>query len=39
MAKLDAVGYESFEAIKQTDDCGNEFWHARDFSIVLQYAQ
>ena len=39
MAKLDAVEYKSFEAIKQTDDCGNEFWYARDLSIVLHYAQ
>ena len=39
MAKLEAVEYESFETIKQTDEIGNEFWYARDLSAVLQYAQ
>jgi len=39
MAKLEAVEYESFEAIRQTDENGNEFWHARDLAAVLQYAQ
>jgi len=39
MAKLEAVEYESFEEIKQTDENGNEFWYARDLSVVLQYTQ
>ena len=39
MAKLEAVEYESFETIKQTDENGNEFWYARDLSAVLQYIQ
>ena len=39
MAKLDAVEYESFEQIKQIDENGNEFWNARDLSMVFQYAQ
>jgi len=39
MAKLEAVEYKSFEAIKQTDDLGNEFWYARDLQKVLNYAK
>ena len=39
MPKLNAVEYESFEAIKQTDESGNEFWFARDLQNVLQYTQ
>jgi DNA-damage-inducible protein D len=39
MAKLEAVEYESFEQIKQTDENGNELWYARDLSAVLQYTQ
>ena len=39
MAKLDAAEYESFEAIKQTDENGNEFWYARDLQRVLNYAK
>ena len=39
MAKLDAVEYESFESIKQTDDNGNEFCYARNLQSVLQYAK
>jgi hypothetical protein len=30
MAKLEAVEYETFETIKQTDESGLEFWYARD---------
>ena len=36
MARLNAVEYESFEAIKQTDDAGNEYWYARDLQHALQ---
>jgi len=39
MTKLDAVEYTSFEAIKQTDDPGNEFWYARDLQKVLGYTK
>jgi len=39
MAKLQAAEYEPFEAIKQTDENGGEFWHARDMQTVLQYAK
>jgi len=39
MAKLDAREYESFEAIKQTDANGIEFWFARDLQRVLNYAK
>jgi len=39
MSKLNAVEYESFEAIKQTDENENEFWYARDLQQVLQYAK
>lgn len=28
-----------FEAIKQTDEKGNEFWTARDLSKVLEYSE
>ena len=39
MPKLEAVEYESFEAIRQTDENGNEFWFARDLQSALQYTQ
>jgi len=39
MAKLKAAEYESFEAIKQTDENGNEFWCARDLQTVLLYTE
>ena len=39
MAKLEAMEYESFEGIKQTDEKGNEFWFARDLQNTLQYTQ
>ena len=39
VAKLEAVEYESFETNRQTDEAGNEFWYARDLSVVLRYAQ
>ena len=39
MAKLEAVEYESFEAIKQIDDHGNEFWYARDLQKTLLYTE
>jgi DNA-damage-inducible protein D len=39
MAKLIAAEYESFEAIKQTDDHGNEFWSARELQEVLLYTE
>ncbi|MCL2142628.1 MAG: DNA damage-inducible protein D [Methanimicrococcus sp.] len=37
MAKLEAVEYESFEAIKKINENGNEFWFARDLQKVLNY--
>ncbi|MCL1911458.1 MAG: DNA damage-inducible protein D, partial [Leptospirales bacterium] len=39
MAKLEAVEYKSFEAIKQIDDRGNEFWYARDLQKTLFYTE
>ena len=39
MATLYADDYKSFEAIKQIDENGNEFWYARDLQKVLQYVQ
>jgi len=39
MAKLNAVEYESFEAIKQTDENGSEFWFARDLQNALSYTK
>jgi DNA-damage-inducible protein D len=39
MPQLDATEYESFEAIKQVDENGLEFWFARDLQRVLQYVQ
>ena len=39
MTKLEAIEYASFEEIKQTDEAGVEFWHARDLQRVLNYAK
>ena len=39
MAKLDAVEYESFEEIKQTDESDAEFWYARDLQEALLYKE
>ena len=39
MAKLQAAEYESFEAIKQTDENGSEFWYARELQEVLLYTE
>jgi len=39
MAKLEAIEYEPFETIKQTDRKGLEFWYARDLQKALQYAK
>jgi len=39
MTKLNAAEYAPFEAIKQVDDLGNEFWRARDLQEVLGYAE
>jgi len=39
MAKLEAAEYKSFEAIKQIDDIGIEFWFARDLQEVLNYSK
>jgi len=38
MSKLEAVEYKPFEAIKQKDEYGEEFWYARDLQKVLQYS-
>ncbi|MCL1984645.1 MAG: DNA damage-inducible protein D, partial [Methanomassiliicoccaceae archaeon] len=39
MTRLDAEEYGSFEAIKQTDEHGNEYWFARDLAPVLEYSK
>jgi len=39
LAKLEAVEYESFEAIKQIDENGTEFWYSRDLQKTLKYAK
>jgi len=39
MARLEAVENHSLEAIKQTDENGNEFWYARDLQTALDYAK
>ena len=39
MAKLESIEYAPFEAIKQTDGSGNEFWYARDLQKALQYSK
>ena len=39
MPKLEAVEYESFERIKQTDENGMEYWFARDLQKVLNYSK
>ena len=39
MAKLHATEYEPFEAIKQIDENGNEFWFARDLQNALSYSK
>jgi DNA-damage-inducible protein D len=39
MAKLEAKEYTPFEAIKQTDENGLEFWYARDLQKVLDYTK
>jgi DNA-damage-inducible protein D len=39
VAKLKALEYESFEAIKQTDENGNEFWFERDLQKTLLYTE
>jgi len=39
MAKLEAVEYNSFETIKQTEKNGADFWYARDLQNALQYAK
>ena len=39
MPKLEAVEYESFEGIKQTDEDGIECWFARDLQKVLDYSK
>jgi len=39
MAKLEAEEYKTFEAIKQIDSSGIEYWFARSLQEVLQYAK
>jgi DNA-damage-inducible protein D len=39
MAKLKAKEYEPFEAIKQVDENGLEFWYARDLQKALDYTE
>jgi DNA-damage-inducible protein D len=39
MAKLEAAEYKSFEAVKQIDENGHEFWFARDLQKVLEYSK
>ena len=38
MSKLNAKEYNTFENIKHTTENGEEFWHARELSTILQYA-
>ncbi|MDR0975821.1 MAG: DNA damage-inducible protein D [Christensenellaceae bacterium] len=33
------IKYKSFEEIKQNDDDGTEFWHARELQVCLQYKE
>ena len=39
MSDLKATEYLPFEGIKQMDEHGGEFWHARDLQIILEYAK
>ena len=39
MAKLEALEYKPFEAIKQIDENGREFWLARDLQVTLEYSE
>ena len=39
MANLNVPEYKGFEDIKQIRESGEEFWSARDLSLVLEYTQ
>jgi len=39
MAKLNAEEYKSFEALRQTDENGCEYWLARELAPVLEYSK
>ena len=39
MSNLNAEEYKSFESIKHIRESGNEFWYARELSIVLDYTE
>jgi len=39
MATLEALEYKPFEAIKEIDENGKEFWRARDLQVVLEYIE
>ncbi|MFI3326561.1 MAG: hypothetical protein R3Y35_10375 [Clostridia bacterium] len=37
--KINAAEYKNFEEIKKIDENGNEYWEARELSVILQYSQ
>lgn len=37
--QLPTLGGKSFEAIKQTNEHGAEYWSARDLQLLLGYSQ
>ncbi len=39
MSNLIAKEYKTFEEIKHNSDDGNEYWYARELSVVLEYIQ
>jgi DNA-damage-inducible protein D len=39
MSILKAKEYKTFESIKHISEDGNEFWHARELAVVLEYVQ
>jgi len=39
MSKLESIEYKPFEEIKHISEDGNEFWYARELSLVLDYIQ
>lgn len=39
MKKLKVKEYKNFESIRKVREDGTEYWHARDLSKVLEYAE
>jgi len=39
MSKIAEKGSLSFDAIKQTDEKGNDYWSARDLQNILGYSK